>query len=97
MKKFLVASVAAAALCGAPAFAADVPTKAPAYVGKGPVAAANWTGCYVGLNAGYATGRAQVIRGAAGAGPKGSPITDPYNLDGAISGIDGGCNYQTGS
>jgi outer membrane immunogenic protein len=53
MKKFLFASVAAAAFCGAPAFAADMAAKAPVY--KAPVAASapSWTGFYIGLNAGY--------------------------------------------
>jgi outer membrane immunogenic protein len=50
----LVACVAAIAalIIGAPAFAADMPVKAP----PKPVAPApvySWTGWYVGLNAGY--------------------------------------------
>ncbi len=48
MKKFLIASVAAAAFCGAPALAADVPMKA------GPAPAWSWTGFYVGGQGGYA-------------------------------------------
>jgi outer membrane immunogenic protein len=50
MKKFLVAVIAAAALYGAPALAADVAVKAP---GAAPF---NWTGFYVGGEAGYAWG-----------------------------------------
>jgi outer membrane immunogenic protein len=49
MKKILVAGIAAAAFCGAPAIAADMPVKAP------PMVAAPydpWTGCYVGANVG---------------------------------------------
>jgi outer membrane immunogenic protein len=52
MKKFIVASIAAAAFCGAPALAADIPTKAPAYVGNGPVAAFDWSGFYFGAHVG---------------------------------------------
>lgn len=51
MKRLFVAAIAAtAALCGAPVFAAEMPTKATAY----KTAAPNnpWTGCYVGVNAG---------------------------------------------
>ena len=48
MNKTLLAAVAAAAFCGAPAFAADMPVP--------PTAAApifSWTGFYVGANGGY--------------------------------------------
>jgi outer membrane immunogenic protein len=48
MKKFLLGSVALIALVGAAA-AADMPTKAPAMYAP---FAYNWTGPYVGLNAG---------------------------------------------
>ena len=46
MKKILLASVAAAAFCGAPAFAADMPIKAPVYKAA-PAPIFNWTGFYV--------------------------------------------------
>jgi outer membrane immunogenic protein len=48
MKKFLLASIAAAAISSASAFAADYPTKAQQY------APFNWSGFYVGVNGGYA-------------------------------------------
>jgi outer membrane immunogenic protein len=48
VKKLLVAGFAFGALI-APAIAADMPIKAPAYVPPPPV----WTGFYAGLNAGY--------------------------------------------
>jgi outer membrane immunogenic protein len=54
MKRILVPGIAAAAFCGAPATAADMPVKAPVY----KAAAAplfNWTGFYVGANAGLGT------------------------------------------
>jgi outer membrane immunogenic protein len=56
MKKFLLGLIGAIAAV-APAAAADLParayTKAPAYIDP----ASNWTGFYVGLNAGGAWGR----------------------------------------
>jgi outer membrane immunogenic protein len=53
MKKFIVASLALVAFA-APAFAADMPVKAP----MTPVAAPyNWTGWYVGGHAGYGWGQ----------------------------------------
>jgi outer membrane immunogenic protein len=55
MKKLFVGAAALLALGVAPALAADMPVKArPA-----PVtieSAYNWTGFYIGLNAGYGTG-----------------------------------------
>jgi outer membrane immunogenic protein len=53
MKKLLVAGIAAAAFCGVPALAADLPTKAPVYR-PAPVELFNWTGCYIGGNLGGA-------------------------------------------
>jgi outer membrane immunogenic protein len=53
MKKLLLPGLAFAALIAGPAMAADL--RAPVY--KRPVVALyNWTGFYVGLNAGYAAG-----------------------------------------
>ena len=55
MKRFLLGAVAAAgiaaALCGAPAQAADLPTKAPAYKAA-PAPVDPWTGFYVGGSVG---------------------------------------------
>jgi outer membrane immunogenic protein len=52
MRKILLAGIAAAAFCGAPAFAADMPVKTPA-----PVPAVfNWAGLYVGGDVGYLWG-----------------------------------------
>jgi outer membrane immunogenic protein len=47
MKKFLVASIAAAAFYCAPALAADMPVKAP------PAPMWNWNGFYLGAHLGY--------------------------------------------
>ena len=51
MKKLLVAGIAAAAFCSAPALAADMPVKAPPPAP--PVAAPSWTGFYIGGNVGW--------------------------------------------
>jgi outer membrane immunogenic protein len=53
MKKLLASCIAAAALCGAPALAADMAVKAPPMA---PVAAPvySWTGFYIGGNVGAA-------------------------------------------
>jgi outer membrane immunogenic protein len=48
MKKLNLTTVAFAAFIG-PAFAADMPVKAPIFNASAPV---NWTGCYVGANIG---------------------------------------------
>lgn len=50
MTRFLSAGIAAAALFCAPAFAADMPMKAPVYKAT-PIE--TWNGYYIGLNGGY--------------------------------------------
>jgi outer membrane immunogenic protein len=55
MKKLLVACVAAAALSGAPALAADLPVKAPVYRAA-PAPMFDWSGFYIGANVGYGWG-----------------------------------------
>ena len=61
MKKLLVAGIAAAAFCAAPAAAADMPQPAPVYKTApaheaAPAPAFNWTGFYLGINGGYGWG-----------------------------------------
>src|ERR1700692_2439650 len=51
MKKFLLGTAALVAL-GVPAIAADMGVRPIAR----PAPAFTWTGCYIGVNAGYATG-----------------------------------------
>src|SRR5215469_16884022 len=53
MSKITACVAAVAALIAAPAFAADIPTKAPA---PAPAPVYNWTGWYVGVNAGASMG-----------------------------------------
>jgi outer membrane immunogenic protein len=56
MIRQLVAGIAAAAFCGAPAIAADMPTKGPVYKADPAPTGYDWTGFYVGGNAGYGWG-----------------------------------------
>jgi len=83
MKKILVAGIAAAAFCSAPVLAADLPTKAPAYVAApAPAPMFNWNGCYIGVHAGG-----------------GVMYEDNHAATHGSGGLVGGqlgCNYQTG-
>jgi opacity protein-like surface antigen len=56
MKRTLILGLGLASLTMLPAAAADLPVKAPIIA---PVAASavNWSGCYVGANAGWIGGR----------------------------------------
>jgi outer membrane immunogenic protein len=89
MKKLLVACVAAAAFCGAPAFAADMAVKAPA-----PVAPPSclWCGVYVGVNAGWS--HEQV--GWAFDPPVAGAANQSYNLtqDKGVIGLQAGVQWQ---
>jgi outer membrane immunogenic protein len=83
------------------ASAADLPTKAPVY--KAPAAApvSNWTGFYVGLNAGYAWGNSDpTLIGSVTAPPFSliSTTQDPPGLSprGFIGGGQAGYNWQSG-
>ena len=87
MKKLLVAGIAAAVLCGAPALAADMPTKGPVYKAA-PVPMFGWTGCYVGIEAGGMWGNTRQL-----SSPAGVPIIDTDG-SGALVGGTLGCNYQ---
>ena len=60
--------------------------KGPAYTSP---AYSNWTGFYVGLNAGYGMGKASVTA------PTGS--TGDFSANGALAGATLGYNFQTGS
>jgi outer membrane immunogenic protein len=87
VKKILVAGVAAAAFCSAPAIAADMPMKAAPMAAP---AAFSWTGCYLGGNVGGAWGRDsdwEFELGGTGGHPK---------YSGAIGGGQIGCDYQNG-
>ena len=95
-----LSTAAFAALAGfAPVSAADLApryTKAPVLV---PVY--NWTGFYVGGNAGYSWGRSRsdvsyfnTVTGAAIVPPAGSVTGGSFDMDGAIAGGQIGYNWQ---
>jgi outer membrane immunogenic protein len=79
MKKSLMIGTALGALIAAPAFAADMPLKARPYAE--PVPVFSWTGCYVGVHAGF--------------GAMHDSWTDE-NGNGGLAGGQVGCNYQSG-
>jgi len=85
MKKKLLLSVAffgAAAGVGSPALAAP-PTPLPMMY--------NWTGCYIGANAGYSWGRGSVDVNAPSLG---FPFGANFDMNGFIGGGQVGCNWQ---
>ena len=97
MRHFVLAFLGTAAFSiGAAQFAiaADMPVKAPVY--KAPVAAPlfNWTGLYLGIEGGGAWGSAQTISADSTFNP-GVPITDKFNVSGALFGGTIGYNWQT--
>src|ERR1700733_7426905 len=102
-------SAALALISGSAAFAADLPPPAPVYpapVYKAPLAARayNWTGFYVGANAGYGWGRADndidyasgtAFPGVAGADPfPAFAHSDSLKLNGPNGGGQLGYNWQ---
>jgi outer membrane immunogenic protein len=100
MKKFLLGSVALAAVIAGPATAADLAVKAPVYKAPPPVAVFSWTGCYVGANGGYGWQRDHandltVFPTAALAAPIFFP-TQNLGPTGGFGGGQVGCNYQSG-
>jgi outer membrane immunogenic protein len=94
------------AISAVSASAADMPVKAPPLA---PVVAYNWTGCYVGANAGYGwqdnSNASLVIPGDAGSQAfyvptviSGAlPGSIGYNQTGYVGGGQVGCNYQVRS
>jgi outer membrane immunogenic protein len=101
MKKILVAAIAAAAFCGAPAFAADMPLKAPI---TAPLSTYNWAGLYVGGNVGYGWGANTNptvsfvdpggFAGTAGYFAAGGNVTPNVSPHGAIGGGQIGFNWM---
>jgi outer membrane immunogenic protein len=105
MKKFLLASVALAALgIGAPAIAADMGVRHYA-----PPPAFSWTGCHLGGLFGYSWGNdagytttgstafLQSVPNTFTAVPGGIPATNNFSLSGFNGGADAGCDYQFGA
>jgi outer membrane immunogenic protein len=79
-KMILAATLAAIAVASSPALAADVRGPAP-YYSTAPASGFNWTGGYVGANAGYEWGSVT------------NNNTSPSGLEG---GLQGGYNWQSG-
>jgi outer membrane immunogenic protein len=100
MKKVLLASVAAAALCSASALASDMPVRAPVYK-VAPASVFSWTGCYLGGHTGYGWGKDTNSYGTVidGGGVDFAPEAGPYNhnTSGGLVGGQLGCNYQVPS
>jgi outer membrane immunogenic protein len=83
MKKLLLAGLAATALCGGSATAADL-ARRPVYAPPPPVIAYfTWTGCYVGGNVGGLWANRDWDLGS-------------NTASGLIGGLQAGCNYQVG-
>jgi outer membrane immunogenic protein len=66
-----------------------------------PIAVHTWTGCYVGVDAGYMWGTSKQTYGGTRAGvpdaflPVGFDVTGNYDVNGPMIGGEVGCNYQT--
>jgi outer membrane immunogenic protein len=90
--KKLLLTGAALALFATPGFAADLPMKAPVYV---PPPVYNWTGFYIGGNAGWgwSTTKATEIAPGTGAFPAGTAFT-PRDGNGWLGGVQVGYNWQ---
>lgn len=91
MKKVLLAASAVVVIAGS-ANAADL--KAPVYKAMAPVAAYNWTGFYLGVNAGIGVGQNPTSLTL----PAG-PTAERFNLSpiGGIGGVQAGYNWQFGN
>lgn len=89
MKKLLVAGIAAAAFCGAPALAADIPARAPAYKAAAIAPVFNWTGFYVGADVGYLWSKFDLSLPGSPAAGTASPNPNSFTIGGHI-----GYRYQ---
>jgi len=100
MRRVLLASISLLALSVGGAVAADLPRAAPAY--KAPVAIPmfNWTGGYIGVNAGYGWGTSDWGLFAADAKPSGgvAGLTLGYNWQALgspwVFGLEGDINWS---
>jgi outer membrane immunogenic protein len=96
MKKFLLAALAASALLGGSAMAADLAIMAPVPV---PVPVWSWSGFYIGLNGGYSTGADDFTQTVfdPGLSTTGFNFTNnTINPRGGLFGGQVGFNWQTG-
>jgi outer membrane immunogenic protein len=87
MKKLLLTSAALAALLGGSAMAADLPVT---YKAAPPVVVYNWTGCYIGVHAGYGSFHDDNYSAATGgSGIAGGQLGCNYQFDQFVVGIEG--------
>jgi outer membrane immunogenic protein len=101
MKKILAAGIAAAAFCSAPAFAADMPVKAP------PAPIFTWTGFYLGVDGGYGWGSSDPTALSfqeffpagvlVSSGTFGPGLQNKGRLSGGFGGGTAGYNWQSGA
>jgi outer membrane immunogenic protein len=97
MKRFLVAGIVAIVFYGAPALAADLPTKIPVYTAPVAVPLHNWTGFYIGGSSGYGWGTESNIltfTDPTVTVPGAIPSGHSNALNGFIGGGGVGYNYQ---
>lgn len=99
MRKNIIAGAAAAAvqatcLVANPAAAADLPVEAPVYVARpAAIGLLNWTGFYVGANAGYARSP-----GSSELFVRALPLLGlSETMAGGTFGVQAGANWQTGN
>ena len=97
MHYFRIAALATVAVTGFSfvASAADMPTKAPVY--RAPMATTyNWSGCYIGLNAGGGWARTEFINTANTTAFGHLDLGEgfAYSYDGFVGGGQIGCNFQ---
>jgi outer membrane immunogenic protein len=89
MNRLALAAVSLSALVAAPAFAADMPLKAPPpAVAPAPL----WTGFYLGANVGYSWGNSSTTYTGTGTGFV--PFTTSRAMDGVLGGGQIGYNWQ---
>ncbi len=98
MHYFRIAALATVAIAGFSfvASAADMPTKAPVY--RAPIATTyNWSGCYIGLNAGGGWARTEFVNTAntTAFGHLNLGEGFAYSYDGFVGGGQIGCNFQS--
>lgn len=96
MRRFLIA-IAAGTLASGAAVAADLPTKAPRMAPPIPAIPFTWSGCYIGIDGGYAWGRDHdhEVTTATGVTSAFTPLSSAKITGGKLGGYLG-CNMSTG-